>query len=44
MIPFDAPFVPEPGERLNADGSRDCTGLIVPIVEAGEVVGYEVNF
>lgn len=29
MIPFDAPFVPdEDGERLNADGSRDLTGLV----------------
>lgn len=46
MIPFDAPFVPdEPGERLNADGSRDLSGLVTPIHDAtGRVIDHEVNF
>lgn len=46
LIPFDAPFLPdEPGDRLNADGSRDTTHLIVPIRNAaGVIVDHEVKF
>lgn len=41
MLPFDAPFVPdEPGDRLNADGSRDLTDLVVERDDGS----YEVNF
>lgn len=45
IIPFDAPFVTEPGERLNANGSRDTSELVQPIKDdTGRVVSYEVNF
>lgn len=46
MIPFDAPFTPDDdSDRLNPDGSRNLSGLIIPIYDAnGRVIGYEVNF
>lgn len=45
MIAWDAPFVPdEPGERLNSDGSRDTSALIVEHTDADGVTHYEVKF
>jgi len=41
LIPFDAPFLPdEPGERLNANGSRDMTDLVTEVAPNE----YEVEF